>query len=67
MGQRAVQLSADLRVTHRECEVDVMVSVLELFFFCLLHTEVTSRIKSILYDSLTLQKNKKLKALHFVL
>lgn len=33
MGQRAVQLSADLRVTHRECEVDVIVSVLELFFF----------------------------------
>lgn len=38
MGQRAVQLSADLRVTHRECEVDVIVSVLELFFFFVFYT-----------------------------
>lgn len=60
MGQRAVQLSVDLRVTHRECEADVMVSVLELFV-CLLHTEVTCRIKSILYDGLTLQKKAKTK------
>lgn len=59
MGQRALQLSVDLRVTHRECEVDVIVSVLELFFFFLLHIEFTSRIKSILCDGLTLQKRKK--------
>lgn len=32
MGQRAVQLSVDLQVTHRECEADVMVSVFFVFY-----------------------------------